>query len=111
MAGGNTLDDYGKKMDDRYDPKEYLDSRHLKFQTSPVMNSCGDVGYGFQFWKMQVMLCHDWTGSQDTVCFPEQDMVITMNSDTQGFRMEVIMILNLIRTESSNSYPISRFLN
>ena len=75
----------------------------LKFQTSTVMNSLSPLrnwGYGFQFWKMPdngfAMI---GLGSQDTLCFPEQDMVITMNSDTQGIPNGSDMILNLIRTE------------
>ena len=75
----------------------------LKFQTSTVMNSLSPLrnwGYGFQFWKMPdngfAMI---GMGSQDTMCFPEQDMVITMNSDTQGIPNGSDMILNLIRTE------------
>ena len=72
----------------------------LKFQTSTIMSSLRDWGYGFQFWKMPdngfAMI---GLGSQDTLCFPEQDMVITMNSDTQGIPNGSDMILNLIRTE------------
>ena len=102
LNGGKHPDDYGKKDGRQVYPKEYLDQA-LKFQTSTVMNSLSplrDWGYGFQFWKMPdngfAMI---GLGSQDTLCFPEQDMVITMNSDTQGIPNGSDMILNLIRTE------------
>ena len=104
LNGGKDPDDYGKEDGRQVYPKEYLDQA-LKFQTSTIMNSLSslsllDWGYGFQFWKMPgngfAMI---GMGSQDTMCFPEQDMVITMTSDTQGIPNGSDMILNLIRTE------------
>ncbi len=99
LNGGKDLDDYGKEDGRQVYPKEYLDQA-LKFQTSTIMSSLRDWGYGFQFWKMPdngfAMI---GMGSQDTMCFPEQDMVITMTSDTQGIPNGSDMILNLIRTE------------
>ena len=99
LNGGKDPDDYGKEDGRQVYPKEYLDQA-LKFQTSTIMSSLRDWGYGFQFWKMPdngfAMI---GLGSQDTLCFPEQDMVITMNSDTQGIPNGSDMILNLIRTE------------
>ena len=99
LNGGKDPDDYGKEDGRQVYPKEYLDQA-LKFQTSTIMSSLRDWGYGFQFWKMPdngfAMI---GMGSQDTMCFPEQDMVITMTSDTQGIPNGSAMILNLIRTE------------
>ena len=104
LNGGKDPDDYGKEDGRQVYPKEYLDQA-LKFQTSTIMNSLSSLsllnwGYGFQFWKMPdngfAMI---GLGSQDTLCFPEQDMVITMTSDTQGIPNGSAMILNLIRTE------------
>ena len=99
LNGGKHPDDYGKIDGRQVYPKEYLDQA-LKFQTSTIINSLWDWGYGFQFWKMPgngfAMI---GMGSQNTMCFPEQDMVITMNSDTQGIPNGSDMILNLIRTE------------
>ena len=99
LNGGKDPDDYGKEDGRQVYPKEYLDQA-LKFQTSTIMSSLRDWGYGFQFWKMPdngfAMI---GLGSQDTLCFPEQDMVITMTSDTQGIPNGSAMILNLIRTE------------
>ena len=104
LNGGKDPDDYGKEDGRQVYPKEYLDQA-LKFQTSTIMNSLSSLsllnwGYGFQFWKMPdngfAMI---GLGSQDTLCFPEQDMVITMTSDTQGIPNGSDMILNLIRTE------------
>ena len=99
LNGGKDPDDYGKEDGRQVYPKEYLDQA-LKFQTSTIMSSLRDWGYGFQFWKMPdngfAMI---GMGSQDTMCFPEQDMVITMTSDTQGIPNGSDMILNLIRTE------------
>ena len=104
LNGGKDPDDYGKEDGRQVYPKEYLDQA-LKFQTSTIMNSLSslsllDWGYGFQFWKMPgngfAMI---GLGSQNTMCFPEQDMVITMTSDTQGIPNGSDMILNLIRTE------------
>ena len=99
LNGGKDPDDYGKEDGRQVYPKEYLDQA-LKFQTSTTMSSLRDWGYGFQFWKMPdngfAMI---GLGSQDTLCFPEQDMVITMTSDTQGIPNGSAMILNLIRTE------------
>ena len=99
LNGGKDPDDYGKEDGRQVYPKEYLDQA-LKFQTSTIMSSLRDWGYGFQFWKMPdngfAMI---GLGSQDTLCFPEQDMVITMTSDTQGIPNGSDMILNLIRTE------------
>ena len=104
LNGGKHPDDYGKEDGRQVYPKEYLDQA-LKFQTSTIMNSLSSLsllnwGYGFQFWKMPdngfAMI---GLGSQDTLCFPEQDMVITMTSDTQGIPNGSDMILNLIRTE------------
>ena len=99
LNGGKHPDDYGKKDGRQVYPEEYLDQA-LKFQTSTIMSSLRDWGYGFQFWKMPdngfAMI---GMGSQDTMCFPEQDMVITMTSDTQGIPNGSDMILNLIRTE------------
>ena len=104
LNGGKHPDDYGKEDGRQVYPKEYLDQA-LKFQTSTIMNSLSslsllDWGYGFQFWKMPgngfAMI---GLGSQNTMCFPEQDMVITMTSDTQGIPNGSDMILNLIRTE------------
>lgn len=96
---GKHPDDYGKETGRQIYPKEYLDQA-LRFQTPTVMSSLRDWGYGFQFWKMPgdgfAMI---GMGSQDTMCFPEQDMVITLTSDTQGIPNGSDMILNLIQTE------------
>lgn len=80
-------------------PKEYLDQA-LAFQTPTIMSSTRDWGYGYQFWKMPdngfAML---GMGSQNTLCFPKQDMVIVMTSDTQGIPNGDDMIIHSIRTE------------
>lgn len=99
LNGGKHPDDYGKEDGRQVYPKEYLDQA-LGFQTPTAMSSLRDWGYGFQFWKMPgdgfAMI---GMGSQDTMCFPEQDMVITMTSDTQGIPNGSDMILDLIQTE------------
>ncbi len=99
LNGGKHPDDYGQPEGRQVYPKEYLD-RALAFQTPTIMSSSRDWGYGYQFWKMPddgfAML---GMGSQDTLCFPKQDMVIIMTSDTQGIPNGGDMILNNIRTE------------
>lgn len=99
LNGGKHPDDYGKEDGRQLYPKEYLDQA-FQFQTPTVMGSLSDWGYGYQFWKMPgdgfAML---GMGSQNTMCFPEQDMVFTVASDTQDIPNGSDMILDLIQTE------------
>lgn len=99
LNGGKHPDDYGKENGRQIYPKEYLDQA-LRFQTPTAMGSLRDWGYGFQFWKMpRDSFAMIGMGSQDTMCFPEQDMVISLTADTQGIPNGSDMILNLIQTE------------
>lgn len=99
MSGGNHPDDYGKEEARRVYPGEYLE-KALSFQTPTAMNSSTDTGYGYQFWKLPydgfAML---GMGSQDLLCFPQQDMVFVVNSDTQGIPNGSDIILNDIAAE------------
>ena len=99
LNGGKHPDDYGQSKGKQVYPKEYLDQA-LAFQTPTIMSSTRDWGYGYQFWKMPdngfAML---GMGSQNTLCFPKQDMVIVMTSDTQGIPNGDDMIIHSIRTE------------
>lgn len=99
MNGGKHPDDYGQTEGRQVYPKKYLD-RALAFQTPTIMSSTRDWGYGYQFWKMPdngfAML---GMGSQNTLCFPKQDVVVVMTSDTQGIPGGDDMILHNIRTE------------
>lgn len=99
LNGGKHPEDYGKEDGRQVYPKEYLD-RAVKFQTPTIMSAMADWGYGYQFWKMPddgfAML---GMGSQDTMCFPKQDMVIVTTADTQGIPNGTDMIRDDILTE------------
>lgn len=99
LNGGKHPEDYGKEDGRQVYPKEYLD-RAVKFQTPTLMSAMADWGYGYQFWKMPddgfAML---GMGSQDTMCFPKQDMVIVTTADTQGIPNGSDMIRDDILTE------------
>ena len=92
-------DDYGKENGRQIYPKEYLE-KALSFQTPTAMNSNIKLGYGYQFWRLPYggfgML---GMGSQNTFCFPEQDMVFVVTSDTQGIPNGTEIILNDIAAE------------
>lgn len=99
LNGGKHPEDYGRKGGRQVYPKWYLD-KALAFQTPTIMSSMADWGYGYQFWKMPddgfAML---GMGSQDTLCFPKQDMVIVTTADTQGIPNGTDMIRNDLVTE------------
>jgi CubicO group peptidase (beta-lactamase class C family) len=84
MNGGRHPDDYKKEEARQVYPKKYLDCA-LTFKTPTVMSSDTDTGYGYQFWRLPYggygML---GMGGQDTLCFPQQDMVFVFTADMQG---------------------------
>lgn len=99
LSGGKHPKDYGNESGRQVYPKAYL-NRALKFQTPTIMSSMADWGYGYQFWKMPddsfAML---GMGSQDTLCFPKQDIVIVTTADTQGIPNGSDMMRNDILAE------------
>ncbi len=102
LNGGRHPDAWGKEDERQIYPGEYL-NRAVKFQTPTMMSSTADWGYGYQFWKMPddgfAML---GMGSQDTLCFPRQDIVVVTTADTQGIPNGRDIIRNEILTEVFN---------
>ena len=77
-------DDYGLSEGRRVYPKGYLE-KALAFQVSTTMHPLSDKGYGYKFWQIPGdgfgML---GMGSQDTRCYPKEDVVVVVTADTQG---------------------------
>lgn len=86
MNHGRHPDDYGKKDGRQVYPQEYLE-KALAFQVSTTMNSLSDKGYGYYFWQVPGdgfgML---GMGSQETRCYPKEDVVVVVTADTQGMQ-------------------------
>lgn len=99
LNGGIHPDDYKNENGRRVYPGEYLD-RALAFQTPTAMTSIREAGYGYQFWRLP---CNGFAmlgmGCQNLLCFPEQDMVFVVNSDTQGIPNGGEIQLSAIMTE------------
>lgn len=99
MNGGIHPDDYGQPDGRRVYPEDYL-KRALSFQTPTAMNSETDQGYGYQFWKLpEDGYAMMGMGSQHVLCFPKQDVVLVVTSDTQGIPNGTEILLHTFRTE------------
>lgn len=99
MNQGKDPDQYGEADARQLYPAEYL-GRALTFQTSTIQNSYTEAGYGYQFWMMPDGGFKLFgMGSQDTFCFTNQDLAVTVTADTQGIPNGSDMIYNDIVTE------------
>jgi len=99
LNGGRDPKDYGNRDGKQVYPEMYLKAA-LDFQTPTCMSALREWGYGYQFWRLPF---HGFAmlgmGSQNTMCFPEQDLAVVINADTQGIPNGSDMILNDLITE------------
>ena len=96
---GKHPDDYGKKEGRQVYPGDYL-KKALSFRTPAAAGLDTAQGYGYQFWMLPFQgFAMLGMGSQNLLCFPQQDMVIAFNADTQGIPNGSDIILNNIITE------------
>lgn len=74
---------YGEEDAEQIYPAEYLEAA-VSFQTSTVVNSLREDGYGYQFWRIpgNGYACLGM-GGQALYCYPDQDLMCVMTADTQ----------------------------
>ena len=80
-----------------------MNEAYLRTATSKVVDNhetgFDDVfsfGYGYQFWRCRGGFAFNGMGGQLTLCYPEKDLIVVINSDNQGYPAAKALILTAI---------------
>lgn len=80
-----------------------MNEAYLRIATAKVVDNhetgFDDVfsfGYGYQFWRCRGGFAFNGMGGQLTLCYPEQDLIVVVNGDNQGFAEAKALTLTAI---------------
>ncbi len=75
----------------RWEGKQLLNEKFVKDATSKLVDNCVggftlyNCGYGYQIWRLSKGFFFNGMGCQFTMCIPELDVIMVINSDNQGY--------------------------